>query len=469
MSLINRKHHRHIGGISLFLLLMCFFVPITSYAGDRVALVIGNSDYRHLRDLGNPKRDAEAVASRLSKLGFSLVDARGRQGTRPVYNLTQEDFFDVIDRFAEQARGKEIALVYYAGHGMQIGMKSYLLPVDTPKKKLKMIERRAIPLEKYILAPLDNRAELTVAIFDACREIPGLEEATRASGLGTSATRGLARIQGESQTQRLIAYSAAAGQLAADGKGRHSPYTGLLLEQLDTNPRQTVEALIAQVAHNFPGRYGGQRPEFLNQGVKPNYYYLKSPVPNPPAQVAKDNRTSMEQSVSRDTREPVPVTSPGVDPIELEFWNSAKQSQDPEIYQLYLERYPKGSFAAIAELKIRQVQPKARLFPPSPTHGQLVVRSNVSGDTVYIDGKAIGPTGPGAHSLPPGEHTVRVEKAGLEPFETRIRLAAGKKQTVYAKFAWKRSRIPKNRSGNEPEALEMFKAFGDIIKSMRER
>ncbi|VFM94999.1 MAG: PEGA domain-containing protein [Candidatus Kentron sp. G] len=419
--------------IILIFLTLTLFAPGGLGASGRVALVIGNSDYGELRDLRNPRGDAEAVAGRLSKLGFSLVDARGRPGGRPVYDLSQEAFFDVIDRFARQARGKEIALVYYAGHGMQIGGQSYLLPVDTPKKRLKMIERRAISLERDVLEPLDNRAELTVAIFDACREIPDVEKATRASGLGASATRGLARVRGKSRTQRIIAYSAAAGELAADGRGRHSPYTALLLEQLDKDPHRTVETLVAQVAHDFSKRHGGQQPEFLNQGVEPNRYYLKKPVSVIPGPGRADRPT--EEDLPGESGEGgfwsnlFGLGSADNTDVEITFWNTVKQSEDPELYRAYLKDYPNGRFARLARIMVR------KLARPAVIMGQLVVGSNVSGDTVYIDGKAVGPTDPGAHELAPGEYTIRVEKEGFEPFETKVTLVAGEEETVRARLA----------------------------------
>nr|VFK61894.1 MAG: Caspase domain-containing protein [Candidatus Kentron sp. TUN] len=239
--------------------------------------MIGNGDYQQLDKLANPKRDAQAVAQRLSGLGFTLFDANGKKTNGPVYDLTQAHFFQALRHFADRARNREIALVYYAGHGIQIQGESYLLPVDTPKDDVELVERRAVALDRKILQRLDNRARLTVAIFDACREIPKLKRTmarSRSSGIGMD--RGLALVKSRG-TGRIIAYSAAAGQLTADGHGNHSPYTSVLLEQLDKNPRQSVEDLFAQVAFDFRERHGGQQPEVLNQGVKPNHHYLKPP------------------------------------------------------------------------------------------------------------------------------------------------------------------------------------------------
>jgi len=118
---------------------------------------------------------------------------------------------------------------------MQIDGYSYLLPVDVPKSRIQLIQSNAVRLED-VLRVLDDKADLTVAIFDACREIPELEQvisvATRNSGLNTSAFRGLARIKSKGRS-RLIAFAGAAGQLVKDGENSHSPYTELLLQELD--------------------------------------------------------------------------------------------------------------------------------------------------------------------------------------------------------------------------------------------
>nr|VFJ65913.1 MAG: Caspase domain-containing protein [Candidatus Kentron sp. FW] len=111
--------------------------------GERIALVVGNSDYENLTYLPNPANDAEAIARRLHDLGFTLFDEEGRETGKAVYDLDEDSLFDALDHFAERASHKEIALVYYAGHGMQIGAKSYLLPTDIPKGNVEKIRRNA--------------------------------------------------------------------------------------------------------------------------------------------------------------------------------------------------------------------------------------------------------------------------------------------------------------------------------------
>jgi len=243
---------------------------------ERVALVIGNAGYEHLSPLSNPRNDAAEVAASLEALGFQLIDADGKPQSGAVHDLSENRFRLAVKRFAQAARGAEMALVYYAGHGMQFGARSYLLPVDVPKDDIDLIRANGLSLDR-LLQQLDGQAELTVAVFDACREIPelddALDQATRSSGLRGSDFRGLARVQSRGRN-RIVAYSAAAGQLAADGSGQHSPYTEVLLEELNRSDKE-VGDLFRNVAWRFSRRHGGQEPEVLIQGVPPGRFYFK--------------------------------------------------------------------------------------------------------------------------------------------------------------------------------------------------
>ncbi len=245
------------------------------FAAERVALVIGNSQYQALNRLPNPKNDANAIASKLTALGFKLMNARGGLGSRAVLNVKEDNFLTLIEQFSQQAKSADIAMLYYAGHGMQFGAESYLLPVDVGSNNIKLIERHAIGLES-VLKALDGKAKLTVAVFDACREIPELEqaigEATRGSGLTKADYRGLTRVKSKGRS-RIVAFSGAAGQLVADGTGRNSPYTTELLKHLGKSGL-TVNEVFDTVSYEFGLKHQGQHPEVLSSGVKQRTYYF---------------------------------------------------------------------------------------------------------------------------------------------------------------------------------------------------
>jgi uncharacterized caspase-like protein len=237
--------------LKLLLLVSLLGYQNTLLAAKRVALVIGNSNYLSLNTLATPRNDATAIAEKLNKLGFKLMSADGRLGNKAVLNVKE-------DQFSQQANKAEVAMVYYAGHGMQFGSESFLLPVDVQKTNIKLIQRHAISLEE-LLRSLDGKADLTIAVFDACREIPELEaaitKATRSSGLSKAAYRGLQLVKSKGRS-RVIAYSGAAGQLVADGSGSNSTYTKVLLKQL-SQPGVEVGDLFRKVAYEFGKQHQG--------------------------------------------------------------------------------------------------------------------------------------------------------------------------------------------------------------------
>jgi len=371
----------------LFLLIAA---PCLQAESTRLALVIGNSNYQELRPLKNPARDAREVARKLKGMGFILIGKRGKPVTGPVLNLNGRDFFLAVKKFAKAAKGAEIALVYYAGHGMQDSNQSYLLPVDVHNDDLELVLRDSIGLEG-ILKRLDGKAKLTVAVFDACREIPELEnaiaETTRSSGAGASDFRGLARPQSEGRS-RLVAFAGAAGQLVKDGKGRHSPYTDLLLQELDTK-EAPVEQVFQEVAYGFGRRYGGQNPEVLIQGVRPRHYYF---IPPPPPVMPPP---------------PMPPVTPGpvADP-EIMIWQSLDRCGSEACYRAYLDQYPNGRFSAAARARVAHVQPNQ---PTAPELTPFTVKTTPESARVRI--MNIVPKYHDGIKLKPGKYLIEATKS----------------------------------------------------------
>lgn len=241
--------------------------------GEKLAFVVGNSRYTQVGQLVNPANDARDVSQKLQQLGFKL------HGDRAHIDLTEAQLISEFGQFVEQSRAKEIALFYFAGHGMQFGGKPHVLPVDVPADDLELTQRRSIELD-YLLAQLDGKAQLAIAVFDACREIPEISRHVAKTRSGTSASpwRGLSRPSVEG-TSTLVAYSGGAGELVSDGTNeRNSPYTKVLLEHLDArkiaNGGWDAPGVFAEVSYQFRQQRGGQQPEVINQGVRPNRFYL---------------------------------------------------------------------------------------------------------------------------------------------------------------------------------------------------
>lgn len=270
---VNLRWQR-LSGLACLVLLLCVYGTLT-HASGRLAFVVGNANYKELNPLLNPHNDAEDIAARLQALGFDLYAERVHK------DLSERSLQRAFNGFVEQALGKEIALVYYAGHGMQFNGRPHLLPVDAPDAELSIVMNDSISLD-WMLGRLDGAAKLTVAIFDACREIPNLENAIarEARRGGAVQFRGLSRPS-RGSAPRVIAFSGAFGELVADGSGRNSPYTSVLLEHLDAERIRRsgwdVSDLFEEVAYQVGTRAQGQRPEVINQRVRPNQFYFSEP------------------------------------------------------------------------------------------------------------------------------------------------------------------------------------------------
>src|SRR5262249_2825674 len=198
-----------------------FAVP-GAVAAERVALVIGNGEYRNATPLPNPRHDAEDVAAALRRAGFETV-----LGT----DLDKSGMEEAAIRFARVARGAEVAMFYYSGHAMQFAGVNYLMPVDVSLRDEADL-RRLIRVDD-VLADLQQAKNLRILVLDACRDNPFVEQLKRSIGLtrAAGAQRGLAKLDTPQGT--IVAYATQAGRTADDGSGRNSPYTAAFLRHIE--------------------------------------------------------------------------------------------------------------------------------------------------------------------------------------------------------------------------------------------
>jgi uncharacterized caspase-like protein len=220
-------------------------------ADKRVALVIGNSAYQHAARLPNPSNDAAALAKLIKDLGFDVVDFRRDLGTIALRRAMRE--------FAQQARGADIAIVFYAGHGIELNGNNYLVPTDAKLEQDFDVEDETVPLER-VLAAVEPAKRLRLVILDACRDNPFVKRmkrtiATRAIG------QGLAKVE-PTMSDTLIAFAAKAGSIANDGDGPHSPFTAALLKHLAT-PGVDVRLVFGRVRDDVMTSTGRKQEPFV--------------------------------------------------------------------------------------------------------------------------------------------------------------------------------------------------------------
>jgi formylglycine-generating enzyme required for sulfatase activity len=237
-------------------LLAALLAASPALAAKRVALVIGNGAYESLSTLGNPTRDAVAVAGALRANGFEVSEHT---------DLSRADFLDALEAFDASADGADLAVVFYAGHGMEVDGRDVLAPVDMAVACESRELKRAVPLDALFEAA--DGAAHKVVLLDACRSDPFPQCPTR----GSEATgfRGLARVETTGST--LIANATLSGSVAADGSpGGHSPFTGALLARFEDGRTVPFRDLLDQVAEDVRvATAGAQIPEVTSRGGAP--------------------------------------------------------------------------------------------------------------------------------------------------------------------------------------------------------
>ena len=196
-------------------------VSAPAFAEKRVALVLGNSAYRNVAPLTNPINDSARIAATLKEAGFDVVDSRR--------DLPAIETRRALRDFADRARDADIAVVYYAGHGIEVDGANYLIPVDAKLERDTDIYDEGLSLDRILIA-IEPAKKLRLVILDACRDNP-FSRTMKRTVASRAIGQGLAKIEPTSPNV-LIAYSAKAGSTAADGDGQNSPFTSALSHHL---------------------------------------------------------------------------------------------------------------------------------------------------------------------------------------------------------------------------------------------
>lgn len=255
--------------IAMLLLSVAAYVAALApaHADKRVALVIGNSGYLHANKLINPENDANDVAEVLRGLNFEVivntnVDRRGLERS--------------LEDFERKAKGADAALFFFAGHGLQYQGRNFLLPVDANLEDEVSLKYDTLPVEK-VREALDSAAGVKLLILDACRNNPlarRLQPRTAAlTRSGAGLTRGLARL--DRTEGMVVAYATQADQVAQDGSGRNSPFSGALIKRM-REPNLEIAQLFRRVAQEVNEQTGGkQTPEVAISLLQDFYLNLR--------------------------------------------------------------------------------------------------------------------------------------------------------------------------------------------------
>jgi uncharacterized caspase-like protein len=310
----------------------------------RVALIVGNSNYRDpmVEDLKNPVRDAAAMQIALQPLGFQLFSW---------HDLTHQAFQEKIAEFTKAIKGADVALFFYAGHGVQFDNKNYLLPTDVDLKSKKELLTKSILLDK-LLEDMGQYAKASVIFLDACRDSPKLRSVGGTERGILEYLKGLAPISENAASSDLfVGFAAAPGTSALDGGGGNSPFTAALRRNIAT-PDVEIGAMFASVRRDvLNATRKRQKPESLSRLTHALYLNPQRGT----GQAAPAPTDGITPGLFEGDDAPAVRLSP-----EAERWWPIKDSSDPRDFEDFLREYPKGNFALVAKRKYDQLAKLAR-------------------------------------------------------------------------------------------------------------
>jgi uncharacterized caspase-like protein len=296
--------------IALILASVLFATP-AARAEKRVALVIGNAAYKNAATLQNPRNDATDASEALKRLGFETIVG---------LDLDRDGMEEKQIAFARAVRDADVALVYYSGHAMQFGGSNYLMPVDAALRD--QADLRRLTRVDDVVADLKQAKNLRVLVLDACRVNPLAEELSRSMELTRSppVDRGLARII--AARGMIISYATQAGQTAADGQGRNSPYTMAFLKNIETS--EEIGAIFRNITSDvYAATESKQLPE-LSLSLIGNFYLKGRPA------------------------------QPGTDAAQA--WAATQGATSQQVLEDFIKRYGDSFYGTLARARLEELK-----------------------------------------------------------------------------------------------------------------
>ncbi len=319
---------------------MLLLVSNSAVASKKVALVIGNNQYDNVPDLQKAISDANTISGVLKRTGFEVIEA---------HDLSRRSMNYTIEGFLDKVSPGDTAMLYYAGHGIEIDGQNYLLPVDVPANKAgdeDIVKFESVSLNLILDRLRKQHADINIVVLDACRDNPFKQGNNR----GVGSTRGLASINAPKGT--FIMYSAGAGEAALDALNDTDPnpnsvFTRVLapmiekpninLPSMAREVRRQVRKLAGTVRHQ-------QTPAYYDEMLG-DFYFIN-------VNVQKAGNVSV-------TTAPVSPNNGSVargDSMELAYWNAIKDSDDAELFESYIQKFPAGYFVFLAGNKIEALK-----------------------------------------------------------------------------------------------------------------
>jgi hypothetical protein len=318
-SISNSALRPFVGSLGAILLACSLLTPSLAQApGDlRVALVIGNAAYAGNAVLANPGNDAKAMGDTLRGLGFTVVEVR---------DGSKVQMMQAIANVKTSLQGKQaIGMLYYAGHGLQVDWRNYMVPVDAKMSKAADVPEQAVDLSQVIEAFKTAGNRMNIVVLDACRDNPFANTATG---------KGLAQLDAPPGT--FLAYATAPGNVAEDGdaKSANGLYTQFLLQELK-KPAAKIEDVFKRVRLNVRQQSQGRQIPWESTSLEDDFFFNAGLKPT-----QKPSDSDKERNFSTEKTE----------------WDKIKDSKSADDFYAYLQKFPNGNINGLAQSKLEQIQ-----------------------------------------------------------------------------------------------------------------
>jgi uncharacterized caspase-like protein len=247
--------------VLLVCILISLLVPAPAQAQQRVALVVGNSAYQYTSELDNPKNDAADIAAALKKHGFQVIEG---------VDLNKAAFDRKVGDFAVALRGADAGVFFYAGHGLQVGGVNYLVPIDAQAEDEARLDLEMVRVD-LVHRIMERQTGSNVLFLDACRDNPLARNlATKLGTRSVEVGRGLRQVEAGAGT--LISFATQPGNVALDGAGRNSPYTGALVKHL-VAAKGDLNAILVNVRKDVMQATRNRQVPWENSALTDHFYF----------------------------------------------------------------------------------------------------------------------------------------------------------------------------------------------------
>ncbi len=324
--------------VVLFLLAL---LPSAAQAEKRVALVIGNSAYKHAGELANPRNDATDMAAALKKMGFQVIEG---------FDLDKASLDRKIRDFAAALSGADVGLFFYAGHGLQVAGQNYIVPVDAELTTAASLDFEMVRLD-LVHRTMEREAQTNILFLDACRNNPLARNLARALGTrSTEVGRGLAPVESGSGT--LISFSTQPGNVASDGSGRNSPFTGPLVKHI-TSSNDDLSAVLIAVRNDVMSETQRKQVPWEHSALTKRIYF------NAPVQAKTTAAAAPTASLSE----------------AGQTWSVVKDSTNQSVLEAFVKQFGDTVYGALARARLEELRKSTgdKNMPSSPKTSVVAV------------------------------------------------------------------------------------------------